>query len=215
MQTLTFLGRDSGFGENNTSAYIEDGENLTIIDCGITVFKLIKEKFNLTKYNNIYVIITHLHNDHAGSLSHLILYAWFNYNKKIKVVSKCNQIKDYLNITGVPTETYEIKEKLENLGFIKTEHTDFLDAYGFKMILNNRKIVYTGDTNTLKPFLPHLIDADEFYVDVSKYGGAHLKIEDIIETLKHFKKNGTDIFLMHLDDREYIKNITQNQFFTE
>ena len=99
---LNFLGKDSGFGDNNTSAYIEENNNLYIVDCGFTVFNKIKNMFDFNTYNNIYVIITHLHNDHAGSLSQLILYLWFIYNKKTTVISKCINIKKYLEITGVP-----------------------------------------------------------------------------------------------------------------
>lgn len=47
------------------------------------------------------------------------------------------------------------------------------------------------------------------------FGGAHLKIDNIIEELKRIKKNGTDIYLMHMDDKEYIKRITESEFFTE
>lgn len=80
---LKFLGSDSGFGINNNSAYIEEKGKLTIIDCGFTVFTQIKKKFDLNKYKEINVIITHLHNDHAGSLSQLILYSYFIFNKKV------------------------------------------------------------------------------------------------------------------------------------
>lgn len=47
------------------------------------------------------------------------------------------------------------------------------------------------------------------------FGGAHLKIDNIIEELKRIKQNGTDIYLMHMDDKEYIKRITESEFFTE
>ena len=80
---LKFLGSDSGFGAHNNSAYIEERDKLTIIDCGFTVFEQIKEKFDLNKYKEINVIVTHLHNDHAGSLSQLILYAYFIFNKTV------------------------------------------------------------------------------------------------------------------------------------
>ena len=116
---LEFLGRDSGFGEKNNSAYIEMENKLIIIDCGFTVFEQLKKKFDFTKYENIEVIITHLHNDHAGSLSQLILYLWFMHNKKTTVYSKCSRIKEYLDITGTPTASYEIKDESENLKFIK------------------------------------------------------------------------------------------------
>ena len=63
-----------GFGENNNSAYFETNNQLYIIDCGFSVFSKIKNKFDFNKYKSINIIITHLHNDHAGSLSQIILY---------------------------------------------------------------------------------------------------------------------------------------------
>ena len=155
-KTLTFLGKDSGFGEHNNSAYIEDNNKLIIIDCGFTVFEQLKNKFDFNKYSNIEIIITHLHNDHAGSLSQIILYLWFIYNKKVTIYSKCERIRDYLEITGTPKESYEIKNESENITFIKTNHVQYLDAYGFKLKVKDKNIIYTGDTNTLNPFLPHI-----------------------------------------------------------
>ena len=211
-KTLTFLGKDSGFGEHNNSAYIEDNNKLIIIDCGFTVFEQLKNKFDFNKYSNIEIIITHLHNDHAGSLSQIILYLWFIYNKKVTIYSKCERIRDYLEITGTPKESYEIKNESENITFMKTNHVQYLDAYGFKLV-KDKNIIYTGDTNTLNPFLPHIENEkiDELYVDVSKFGGAHLKIDDIVEKLAKINKSGTLVDLMHLDDKEYINAIWQSE----
>ena len=208
-QTLTFLGRDSGFGEKNNSAYIEFEDELILIDCGFTVFEQVKNKFDLSQYKEIKIIVTHLHNDHAGSLSQLILYSYFVKNKKITVLSKCEKIKEYLDITGTPEDAYELKNDIE---FIKTEHTKYLDAYGFCLNVNGRKIVYTGDTNTIAPFMPYIENCDELYIDVSRFGGAHIKINDILDTLKNIKQKGTEIFLIHLDDKEYIRKSTNDEF---
>ncbi len=41
--TLTFLGRDAGFGDNNNSAYIEIGNKFILIDCRIYCIWKIKE----------------------------------------------------------------------------------------------------------------------------------------------------------------------------
>ena len=212
-KTLTFLGKDSGFGKHNNSAYIEDNNKLIIIDCGFTVFEQLKNKFDFNKYSNIEIIITHLHNDHAGSLSQIILYLWFIYNKKVTIYSKCERIRDYLEITGTPKESYEIKNESENITFIKTNHVQHLDAYGFKLKVKDKNIVYTGDTNTLNPFLPYIENEkiDELYVDVSRFGGAHLKIDDIVEELAKINKSGTLVDLMHLDDKEYINAIWQSE----
>lgn len=210
---LKFLGSDSGFGANNNSAYIEEKEKLTIIDCGFTVFTQIKKKFDLNKYKEINVIITHLHNDHAGSLSQLILYSYFIFNKKVNVISMCSKIKEYLDITGTPEDAYTLYNKFENVEFIRTEHTRYLDSYGFKLCVNGKKIVYTGDTNILEPFIKYTNDIDEFYVDVSRYGGAHLKIDDVIEKLREIKKKKIKIYLMHIDDRKYIEEKINNEFY--
>lgn len=210
--TLTFLGKDSGFGDNNNSAYIENNNDLYIIDCGFSVFSKIKNNFDFNNYNSINVIVTHLHNDHAGSLSQLVLYLWFVYNIKTNIISKCCRIKEYLEITGTPNEAYIIKSSLNNLEFIKTNHTLFLDSYGFKLKIDNKNILYTGDTNTFEPFIPYVTDIDELYIDVSKFGGAHIKIDNIYDKLKELKQKNISIFLMHLDDKEYINKITNNEF---
>lgn len=210
---LTFLGSDSGFGKKNTSAYAEVNNNLVLIDCGFTVFHEIQEKIDINKYNDINVIITHLHNDHAGSLGQFILYTWFVYRKKVNVISKCKNIKKYLQITGTPDEAYEIKDTIGDLKFIKTNHVETLDSYGFKMNINDKKIVYTGDTNTLKPFLPYLDNTDEFYIDVSKGGEVHIKLEDVLEDLRNIKNNGTNVYLMHIDDKKYVKNMIEEEFY--
>lgn len=106
--TLTFLGRDSGFGNKNNSAYFETNDKLTLIDCGCTVFHEAVKRFDFSKY--------------------------------------------------------------------------------------------------------FTINCDELYIDVSKFGGAHIKIDDVLDTLKQLYNNNVDIYLMHIDDKEYIKTITNNGF---
>ena len=201
---LTFLGSDSGFGENNNSAYIENKDKFILIDCGFTVFNKVKKQFDFSKYQTIDIIITHLHNDHAGSLSQFILYVWYVFNKKVKVISKCKDIEKYLDITGTPKEAYEIKRETEIINFIKTKHVKEIDAYGFQMKIYDKKIVYTGDTSSIEPFIPYIDNCDELYMDASKNGGVHIKIDDVISFLDRIVKKGIDVYLMHVDDKEYM-----------
>ena len=210
-QTLKFWGSDSGFGENNTSAYYEEGDRFVLIDCGFSVFNKLK-KLDFSRYNTIDIIITHLHNDHAGSLSQFILYLYFNYNKKVNVISNCEHIKEYLDITGTTKDIYTIKNSIPDLTFIKVPHAKELDAYGFKIKLNNKNIIYTGDTSSLEPFIPLLSDVSEIYTDISKNGGVHLKLSDSLELLEKLKNQNIDIYLMHVDDKEYVKNIINEKF---
>lgn len=118
-----------------------------------------------------------------------------------------------MKITGTTKEAYEVTSKYPNIEFIKTEHVKEIDSYGFKMDVNNKNIVYTGDTAVLKPFKKYLENCDEFYVDVSKFGGVHLKFEDIIDELKQIKDSGTKVFLMHIDDKEYINRLNKDEFY--
>ena len=84
MKELKFLGRGSAFNikEGNTSAYLKENETLLLIDCGETVFKEILDRNLLDGVKDVHILITHLHSDHVGSLSSLLMYCW--YVKKIK-----------------------------------------------------------------------------------------------------------------------------------
>ena len=101
----------------------------------------------------------------------------------------------------------EIKNKLENLTFIKTKHTDYLDAYGFVMNINNKRILYTGDTCELESFSPYLNNINELYIDLSKFGGAHLKVDDVLGTLKDLKNKDVKIIPRHIDDKKYVLSV--------
>ena len=210
---LNFLGTESGFGNNNNSAYIEIDNEFILIDCGFTVFNQLKETVDFKKYDKINVIITHMHNDHCGSLSQLILYLWFVYGKKTSVITKCKNMKTYLDITGTTKEAYEITDNYKDLNFIETEHVKELDCYGFKMKINGKNIIYTGDTKNIDSFLEHMNNVDELYIDVSKNGGVHIKFEEVIPILEKIKKKGTNIYLMHIDDYEYINKLNAGRFY--
>lgn len=210
---LTFLGSDSGFGNFNNSAYVEAESKFILIDCGYTVFNILKEKFDFKKYSEIDIIITHLHNDHAGSLSQFIMYLWFVYQKKVNVYSNCSNIKEYLNITGTPNTAYNILKENDSLKFIKTQHVKELDAYGFLLKIGDKRILYTGDTATLEPYCDYLDNIDEFYVDMSINSNVHLKIGEEMEHLRAIKNRGIKIFLMHTDNKKEINKIVQNQFY--
>ena len=209
---LTFFGRGSGFSNENNSAYIEIGNSIILIDCGYTVFNAVRTKLDLSTFDNIYVVITHLHPDHAGSLGQLILYSGYVVRKKVVVVTKCKNIRKLLDIIGVNREFYQVDDGHGiNLDFIETRHTDLLDAYGFVIKINEKKIVYTGDTSILEPFEKALKKADELYVDVSKKGIVHLQIDEVFHKLLEIQNRGTKVYLMHLDDEEYVRDITKGK----
>ena len=214
MKQLSFIGGEAGFGSNNTSAYAIIDNNLLLIDCGSTVFSKLfmmdKARNFLNKRDNIEVIITHMHDDHVGSLGQLINYCFYFLHKKVTIYSKCINLETRLNIAAAPKEGYEIITD-SHINFIKTNHCLGMDSYGFQMTINDRNVVYTGDTNTLEPFYNYIDYGTELYVDISYYNNpAHLNIKYIFDVINRLSLNGIDVYLMHLDNKKEIINYINN-----
>ena len=212
-QAITFLGRDSGFGKKNTSAYAMIDKRLLLIDCGQTVMTQLQEKNLLNNISGIDVIITHMHGDHVGSLIQLALYSYFTLGKPINIITACSKIEEFLTITGVerycqipgfPEERYTRNNDF--ITFIQTNHVgNEMDCYGFCTKINGTHIVYTGDTTTIEPFMHELTEGTQLYCDASTVGGVHLKLEDNIKLLNELTKKGVSVYLMHLDNEPKIR----------
>ena len=84
-------------------------------------------------------------------------------------------------------------------------------CYGYVFKIDNKIVVYSGDTATLSPYLKYLDNAFEFYIDISvDYGQVHLILdEDTLNILNKLSKE-VDIYLMHIDNIEKAKSIIQN-----
>ena len=214
---LTFLGRDSGFGKLNTSAYAIINNRLLLVDCGYTVMpKLLKSNIPMA-VSGIDVIITHLHADHAGSLSQLVLYSYYVFKKPINIISNCKELDNFLTITGAsrflqtpgfPKERYTRNNDFVTL--IQTDHVgEELDCYGFSSRINGTSVVYTGDTKTLEPFMPFIAPKCQLFTDASCSGGVHLNLEENLPLLKELSSMGVQVFLMHLDDESRIRKMIE------
>ena len=215
MKSLRFLGIDSGFGLNNNSAYVVQNNNLLLIDCGGTVFSklLMMDQNNdfLRAKDKIEIIITHLHDDHVGSLSTLILYCRYVLNKKPVIYTKCHNIRNRMQICGVLDDFYEVRDHSDKIEFIKTIHDVSLDCYGFKLDIDGKKILYTGDTSTFQPFIDKLDGVSEIYIDTNiRKNSAHIYLEDNLDFLKELTNQGYDVYLMHTDDKEKTKELIAN-----
>ncbi len=212
---LNFLGRDSGFGNNHTSAFFfTESNDIVVIDCPISTFQKLR-KANLTDHEHIYVLITHTHGDHIGGLGLFVQHVFFNLHKKVSVVAPskevANDLQTVLTIEGNETEWYHLitadllSEENWFVSCVLTEHAPQLagKCFGYVLIISGKAVVYTGDTSTLKPFEPYFPMCNELYVDTSvHYGMVHLKLEDALIDFIGLSKNGTEVFLMHLDDAE-------------
>lgn len=221
---IKFLGNGSGFASTHTNAYFIENNTFVILDCSmLNLNKLLKLK--PWTYDNSYLFITHMHDDHFSGVNLFIQYYYYVYKTKLNIVVPKELQEDILiefKLKGISLDICNViltNELNENwfIDKIKTNHALELDGkcFGYEFNINGVHCVYSGDTNTLKPYIDKLTPNTEFYVDVSaSYGGVHLKYDDIKDTLFKLVNNNVDIYIMHIDDeikmRELIKNTKIN-----
>ena len=179
---IEFLGSGGAFdiNEKNSSALLKTAKGNILIDCGSTVYQELIKRSLIDRLD--YVFITHLHEDHIGSLSTLIHHKYFIDKKKVKiecVPELAQKLKYYLvDITGVLPDAFEINSneagdiyKDLNMRIIKINTTNyhFKDLISSGFIFQMRKseqnifIVYSGDINTP---ITNIIQED--YVNIYK-----------------------------------------------
>lgn len=220
---LNFFGRGSGFADEHTSAYFTTADKeIVIIDCPVTTFQKLKH-IDLMYYKKIYVLVTHTHGDHIGGLGLFVQYAFFTLKKPITIVAPsvevANDILTILTIEGnLPSwcelvTVANVKEKEWFGECILTKHSPQLESkcFGYHLTVDSQNIVYTGDTSTIVPFLPYLVEGSILYVDTSVYYGMiHLKLEDALADFLALNAKGVKVYLMHLDDVAAAKKIVAN-----
>lgn len=221
---LKFLGRDTGFGDVHTSAYFTSDDELVIIDCPVSTFQKLKHS-DLSKYKKVYFLITHTHGDHIGGLGLTIQYFHFVLKKKVTIIAPSiltlNDITTLLKIEGVNFSWYKVldcfhfpyKGKKWSVKSIFTTHSPNIRCFGYRINLNGHLIVYTGDTNTLSPYIPVSYENYycELYVDtcVSK-NPVHLNLEESLPQFLKLISDGCHIYLMHLDDANEAQKLIAN-----
>lgn len=221
---LKFFGISNGMSkESSNSAFFEYNDNLIIIDCSIDTTRKLFD-FDLNKYKDIFVVVTHTHSDHVGGIGMLAAYLGYNKNRKLNIVMPTSEMVDLfndylLNIEGTDSSHYKIGvfsdfEGLPVMTPIPTSHTKLLDnkCFGWTFEIENNYIVYTGDTNTLEPFISYIRLAMlqgynvYLYTEINSVDtGAHLYIDKNITTLLGLVSKGVKVFLMHINDIDKIK----------
>lgn len=224
---LKFLGRGSAFNtkEGNTSAYYKQGDMMLLIDCGESVFKTIKENNVLDGVKDLNILITHLHSDHAGSLSSLIMYCYYCLGIKPNVYFPNMGADDFIEFTGAKKNI--LWNKLNVVDFenkygifiklIKVNHVNELKSYGYEIRDNNDniKIFYSGDNDSTDiNFLQYavlnnyIIYHDCCLADYEE--NVHTSLRRLCELIPKEYRNNT--WCMHLDCNELIQKAKEEGF---
>jgi hypothetical protein len=232
---LQFLGIGSAFNVSlgNTSAFFKDNNNnLYLIDCGWDVFpKLINNKI-LDGIDNITVFITHLHNDHTGSLGTLIDYCFWILKKKIIVIYPKMDIMKLISLQGglrsanfLLYKDHDIvidKKKILHYQFIDNKHVDGMNSYGLIITdYRNKKvetIYYSGDCRELfinLNSLPEDLTLVTVYQDVSHLkpfvGQVHFDLFTLCEKVTDMKIRKI-IHCMHISYFAMMEDIIESGF---
>ncbi|MEJ8803252.1 MBL fold metallo-hydrolase [Pontibacter sp. H249] len=152
---IKFLGTGGAFDTDylNSAALLDFRGIHLLIDCGFTVFPALVKKSLITKVDHI--ILTHLHNDHCGSLANLLLYKYTIEKAKPPVIlypseSFRQQLYNFLKIQVkdpdkyaefVPLEQFEGITAVDTFG----QHSEGMQTYAYIFEEDSYRYVYSGD----------------------------------------------------------------------
>jgi ribonuclease BN (tRNA processing enzyme) len=215
---LEFIGNGSAFNSTriNTSAFIKQGGDLLLLDCGETVYAELKEQGILEDVKKLDILITHYHPDHIGSLGTLIFYAHFILKIRPRIYTPSAHLVLILTEMGVDPTIYDVdfsregRIEFESIGImffesIRVIHAPKMEAYAYKLVVGGKRIYYSGDTNMIPKDIVddlHRGAFDLFYQDVCTLdypGNVHLSVARLTQLiLEEFRDR---VWCMHLDER--------------
>lgn len=214
----------------NTCAYIKQGKDLLLLDCGTTAFARMQQLNIFDDVNNINIAITHMHPDHVGGLANTIFYLnyWKNIVPNILVPSASensheDQLKKLLSVQGIGdsnykfiTETQLYVNGVSSFEFKTIEHSENIKCFAFEIVFQNKKIYYLGDNNDkkyLKSIIKKLQKDDLIYTDCTT-----LKLKKQVHMLLDVLNQLADeeirkqIFCMHFCSDEDIEEIKKSGY---
>ena len=151
---IQFIGTGGAFDykNGNSSALILWKGKHILIDCGHSVYPKLMALGIAEKID--YVLITHLHDDHAGSFSTLLYYHYFFKNQKLTVLCPNEKAKKlWIEYLAFPMQTpeqfahFELFSNLEGLQFIDTYgfHSPDMQTYAYIFTDETETLIYSGD----------------------------------------------------------------------
>lgn len=210
---LSFLGNGSAFNpfRNDTGAYMCRGGTLYMIDCGSSVFKAALARRIFDDIKNVFIIITHLHMDHCGSLSQLIMYLLYKRGVKPVIVFPDVDLRELLRITGVTEDMYDHVMCTETslpcgmkVRFMRSSHVDKIHCYSLEIESHDGEMIYySGDSGVIPPdILERYLSGgySAFYQDTCGEiipGRPHMNIEELCRLIPGDKRS--KMYCIHLD----------------
>jgi ribonuclease BN (tRNA processing enzyme) len=230
MGKISFIGRGSAFNTElgNTSAFVKKGNSLLLIDCGGTVFHRLQELNMFDGLENLYIIITHTHPDHVGSLGEVIFYSYYILKHRPTIFFPQKElIECFLTSIGVSCEMYHLNsfDMIDvndtqfgefSVEFVPVLHVATIPAYGFIMKLNEKSFYYSGDANDLSNKVIDKMKSGEIYriyqdtCGLDYEGNNHLSLRKLCDIVPQEFRN--KVYCMHFDKHITEQEIKDNGF---
>lgn len=176
---LQFLGFGAAYYPvfGNTAAYFTWQQDFYLIDCGEDVFGKIYQLPEYWNASRIFVILTHMHSDHVGSLGSLISYTEHFYQKQVVVLYPDGALQQYLKLSGIGKEHYrQITDGVQEEGIliepVPVYHDPSMGCYGYFITAGEKRIYYSGDSQVIATDIVHqLLEGKLYrlYVDTAKH----------------------------------------------
>ncbi|MCB2295848.1 MBL fold metallo-hydrolase [Clostridium algoriphilum] len=227
---LDFIGTGSAFNTElgNTSAVIRKNNSTILIDCGGTVFHRLQQSNIFEGLENLYIVITHTHPDHVGSLGDVIFYSYYILKNRPTIFFPNKElIQKFLTSIGVSDEMYHLNSSYMvdvndtqfgdfSLEFLPANHVDTIPAYSFIMKLNEKKFYYSGDANNISAKIIDKMMSGEIYriyqdtCELDYQGNNHLSLRKLCDLIpQELRKK---VYCMHLDKQITDKEIKDSGF---
>ena len=222
---LNFLGRGSAFTKNHNCAFFIDEHDFVMLDCPMSaVQKIIDFKWssfsNENVVNHFYILVTHTHSDHVGGIGMLVHYAYYVLGMPVTIFASSEELKSdieiLLKLDGCDPNGYNIVLSIDKKWFVRsisTTHTKILEGkcFGFQLYINRKNIIFTGDTNTLKPFDQYLVKDSILYTESAFYSSeAHLILDKHLNELIDYTNSDIDVNIMHIDNLDGVSELIKN-----
>jgi hypothetical protein len=158
-----------------------------------------------------------MHADHCGGLPTFIQYCAIVLNIKVKLIKNSDtferDLTKLLELTAVNTSYYEyISASNLNFSFSvslkRTTHTPSLECYSVIFTKDNKKTLYTGDSNDIE-FLKNAVNDDfyeDIYSEIGDYAAVHMDYNEVI------KLDNTKITLMHIESEDLYERLMNSNY---
>ncbi len=217
---ISFIGTGGVFDYKigNSAAIIKVNKGNILIDCGYTVYPILAELRAVEMID--YILITHLHGDHIGSIHPLILELVNKYKKKVKIIFPTDaflkELRNYFKMFLISLDRYvefvNINE-MQDIGYKETTnyHVKNMQSFSYYFQYNDAILFYSGDVGSLTFLQDFVSDWKEkkqiicFHETSFLKGNAHVYYRDLQDFIS---KTQTKVFAYHCNHKKAPKDCT-------